>query len=160
MSLNHLQATPTAIWVFAQKINQDITTNINNLSHTEVPIDGDMITNYPSFVFNNNGIQLAGPEAYIKITSNIHIVSTNNNVNLTIRLHSSVNGLFGPIAAHGHIAGGSGNGESSYAIPGFWKFMAPNEIITVVSLREAKQGSVVLAVPGTSYLLLEGLRYV
>lgn len=149
-----------SVWSFAQRVNTDISTNLNNLTQTTVPMDGAMITSHTGFAINGNGIQLIGPAAYVRCSFNIFVNAAVARANMTVRLNSSVLGLFGPVAAHGYIRNATGHQNASYCIPGFWTKMATNEIITVQSLQEAAAGSVSMGLAGTSFLLLETLKNV
>lgn len=144
-----------AILSFAQRVNSDIATNLNNLTQTTVPIDGGIITNHTGFAINGNGIQLTGPDAYVKCTFNIHVTSSNARTNMIVRL--SKNGvLFGPVSASGYIRAANGHNESSYTVTA-WTKMVTGDIITIETLREGNTGTVTMASAGTSQLLLERL---
>ena len=149
-------ASNTAIISFAQRVNADIATNLNNLTQTTIPIDGAMITNQTGFAINGSGIELTGADAYVKCSFSIHVSETFNRGNMTVRL--SKNGvLFGPVAAHGYIRNANGHRESSYTIGYTWTKMVTGDIITVESLREAAAGTISMASAGTSQLVLERL---
>lgn len=144
-----------SVWAFAQRVNTDITTNLNNLTSTEVPIDGAMITNGTGWAINGNGIQLTGPDSYVRCTFNLHITASFNRANLTARF--ALNGTpLGPIAAMGYIRNATGHNESSLTVT-TWIQMTTNDIITVETLREAGAGTVTMDTAGTSQLLLERL---
>jgi len=155
-----LPTPKTTIWSFAQRVNKDVSSNLNALELVSVPIDGPLTTNHTGFAINGNGIQLLGPNTHVRISANVFVVSTANRVNLTLRLHSSVGGLFGPIAAHGYISNNNDHQNSSYTIPGFWKSMVTGETITLQALQEANSGTITMALEGTSFLLLETLKNV
>lgn len=145
----------TAVWSFAQRINADIATNLNNGTQTTVPIDGAIVTNQTGYAINGNGIELIGAESYVKCTVNLHCSSASNRTNLIVRL--AKNGvLFGPIAASGYIRNANGHNESSYHIT-TWTKMVTGDVITVETLQEANAGTVTLAQAGSSQLLLERL---
>jgi len=145
-----------AEWRFAQRVNSDIVTNLNNLTQTTVPIDGALTTVGIGWSINGNGIELTGPDSWVKVTFNVHVNASFNRGNMLLR--ASLNGtLIGPIAAHGYIRNGNGHQESSYSMPGHWVFMSNGDVITVESLREAAAGTITMAQAGTSQLLLERL---
>lgn len=151
------QTTPgggsDAVFSFAQRVNADIATNLNNLTQTEVPMDGAMATNQTGYAINGNGIQLIGPDAFVRCSFSLHLTSLAARTNLIVRL--ALNGtLFGPVAASGYIRAGTGHNESSLTVCA-WTKMATNDIITVSTLREANAGTVTMAAAGTSQLLLE-----
>lgn len=144
-----------AVWSFAQRVNTDTTTNINNAGLTTIPIDGGMITNQSGYAINGNGIQLTGVGAYVKCTFVVHVTSVTNRTNMTLRL--AKNGvLFGPVSASGYIRNASGHNESSFTATA-WTKMETNDIITVEAIQEANAGTVTMATAGTSQLLLERL---
>ena len=145
-----------AVWSFAQRVNADIATNLNNLVQTEIPVDGVLTTNQTGFAVNGNGIQLTGADSWVRASFNIHAGSVANRSNLIVRLALDTV-LIGPVAAHGYIRDSNGHQESSYAIGGHWVFMTTGQTITVESLREAAAGTVTMQQAGTSQLLLERL---
>ena len=146
-----------AEWRFAQRVNTDIATNLNNLTQTEIPVDGTMTQLGSGFSINGNGIQLTtDSQAWVKCSCSIHVTAAVLRANMIVRF--ARNGtLFGPVAAHGYIRNGNGHQESSYSLPGTWILMQPNDIITIESLREANAGTVTMASAGTSQFLLERL---
>lgn len=148
-----------AQWHFAQRVNVDIATNMNNLTQTTVPIDGALFTSGTGWAINGSGIELTGPgltNELIRVSFSVHVTGAFNRGNMILR--ASLNGaLFGPIAAHGYIRNNSGHQESSYVISGTWVEMNTGDIITVESLREAAAGTLTMAAAGTSQLLLERL---
>ena len=144
-----------AVWSFAQRVNSDIATNLNNLTQTTVPIDGAMITNQSGFAINGNGIQLTAADAYVKCSFSLHVTASFARGNMVVRL--AKNGvLFGPISASGYIRNANGHQESSYYTSA-WTKMATGDIITIETLREANAGTITMAQAGTSQLLLERL---
>jgi len=144
-----------AIWAFAQRVNVDTTTNLNNLTPTTVPVNGVMTTNGTGWAINGNGIQLIGADSLVKCTFSLHITAASNRPNLTSRL--SLNGVpFGPISASGYIRNNNGHNESSLTVT-TWVQMSTNDIITIETLREAAAGTVTMDTAGTSQLLLERL---
>lgn len=144
-----------AVLSFAQRVNADNTTQLNNLTQTTVPMDGAMITNQTGFAINGNGIELTGDDAYVKCICNLHTMGSAARVNLIVRF--SQNGtLFGPISACGYSRNLNGHMETSYHLQA-WTKMATGDIITIETLREANAGSVTLASAGTSNLILERL---
>ena len=144
-----------AVWSFAQRINADIATNLNNLVQTEVPIDGAMATNQTGYAINGNGIELIGAATWVKCTLDLHVTSATFRTNMIVRF--AKNGvLFGPVAASGYIRAASGHNESSYHLT-TWTKMTTNDVITISTLQEANAGSVTMASAGTSQLMLERL---
>jgi len=138
---------------FAQRVNIDVTTNLNG-TNVVVPVDGALTNNGSGWSINGNGIELTGPDSYVRCSCSIHVSSSNARTNL--RIQFARNGvLFGPIAAHGYIRRASGHNESSYNLGPTWTKMAQGDIITIVSNQEGNGGSQVMAVAGTSQLLLE-----
>ena len=145
-----------AEWRFAQRINADTATNLNNLTQTTIPIDGAMTTSGVGWAINGNGIELTGPDSLVRVSFSVHVNATFNRCNMLLR--ASLNGgLIGPIAAHGYIRNANGHQETSYSMPGHWVSMTTGDIITVESLREAAAGTISMASAGTSQLLLERL---
>lgn len=145
-----------AEWRFAQRVNSDTSTNLNNLTQTEVPMDGTLTTLGTGWSVDGNGIQLTGPDAWVKCTCSLHVGAAFNRANMTVRF--ALDGvLTGPIAAHGYIRNATGHNESSYTIPGFWIQMTQGQTITIETLREAGAGTISMQTAGTSYLLLERL---
>lgn len=146
----------TAQWRFAQRVNSDIATNLNNLTQTTIPIDGALTSDGAGWAINGNGIELTGADSWVRCSFNIHVSETFNRGNMLVRL-SLNGGLIGPVAAHGYIRNANGHQESSYCMGGHWVQMTTGDIITVESLREANAGSIAMAQAGTSQLLLERL---
>ena len=143
-----------AVLAFAQRVNSDIATNLNNLTQTEIPIDGGLVTNGTGWGINGNGIQLTGPDSYVRCSFSVHVTGAFSRGNLIVRC--ALNGaLFGPVAAHGYIRNANGHQESSYCMGGTWTKMVTGDIITLESLREANAGTLTMDTAGTSQLLLE-----
>jgi len=144
-----------SVWAFAQRVNTDISTNLNNLTPTEVPIDGAILTNGTGWAINGNGIELTGSDSFVKCTVNLHITAAFNRANLLVRFR--LNGVaFGPIGASGYIRNATGHNESSITIT-TWVSMTTGDVITVETLREAGAGTITMDTAGTSQLLLERL---
>jgi hypothetical protein len=145
-----------AVWAFAQRVNSDIATNLNNVTATTVPMDGAMITSGTGWAINGNGIQLTGPRSFVRCSYVIHVREAFARGNLLTSL--ALNGtLFGPVCAHGYIRNANGHQESSYCMPGTWVGMQSGDIITIQTIREANAGNITMATAGTSQLLLERL---
>lgn len=156
-------SSSTAIMSFAQRINVDAATNLNNLTLTEVPMDGAMITNQTGFAINGNGIQLTGPDTYVEASFVISVFGAVLRANMVARLAIDTGGgpvLFGPETSHGYIRNGTGHQQSSFnSGPVMWK-MATGNIITVQTIREGNAGTVRMNSTGTSQLLLKVLKNV
>lgn len=147
---------------FAQRINADIATNLNNLTQTTVPIDGTALLNGSGWSINGNGLELTGPDSFVRCSASLHVAGAVNRLNMLVRLGISdgiaTPTLFGPVAAHGYIRNATGHNESSYTILPTWVFMTQGQVITLESFREANAGNLTMALAGSSQLLLE--RYV
>jgi hypothetical protein len=145
-----------ANWYFAQRTNTDVATNLNNLTQTTVPMNGALTTLGTGWAINGNGIELTGPDSFVRCSFVVHVNASFNRGNMVVRL--SRNGtLFGPVAAHGYIRNANGHQESSYVMGGTWIQLVTNDIITIETLREANAGTISMAAAGTSQLLLERL---
>ena len=144
---------------WAQRVNEDVTTNLNDTIPVTVPIDGNLSTLGHGWAIAGDGIELTGPDSWVRVSCSVHISSGSEDVNLTLEF--ALNGTPlnpGPVSASNYIDGDDGNSESSSSIPGYWVYMEMGDVITIEALREANSGTVTLAEAGTSYLLLE--RYV
>lgn len=143
-----------AVIAFAQRVNTDTATNLNNLTQTVIPMDGGLTTNGGGWAINGNGIELTGADSYVRCSFSVYVTSVAVRSNLILRL--ARNGvLFGPIAAHGYIRAASGHNDSSFTVGGVWTKMSTGDIITIEALREANAGTVTMKSAGTSQLLLE-----
>lgn len=146
---------------FAQRSNVDISTNLNNVGVTEVPIDNSMFTNGTGWAINGNGIEYTGTETVkVRCSFNIHITSTVARPNIKARLYitntANPSGVAtGPVAATGYIRNVSGHNESSLHVANHWVTMETGDIITVRTIQEAETGNVTMESIGTSQLLLE-----
>lgn len=149
--------TSTAIISFAQRVNVDSSTNLNDLSEVEVPMDGALTTNQSGFSINGNGIEYTGTgTVWVKASFVVSVNETFNRGNLIARLALN-DVVFGPIVSHGYIRNANGHQQSSYTHPGTWVEMTTGDIITIRTLREAAAGTISMDQAGTSQLLLERL---
>lgn len=155
VSVTNTGGGTTAQMSFAQRVNADTTTNLNNAASAPVPIDGALSTVGTDWAISGNGIQFTGTTGtWVRCSFNIHVGATFNRGNMVVRL--AQNGtLFGPVAAHGYIRNANGHNEASYSINGFWIQLTQNDVITVESAQEAAGGTVSMQTAGTSVLLLE-----
>lgn len=144
---------------FAQRVNADTASNLNNLVIDDIPIDGAIKTVGTIWAINGDGIQYNGPGEDIDISCNIYTQANFNRGNLTIQFRKNGT-IFGPIAASGYIRNNNGHNASSYAISQFNEFLANGDIITVSALREANAGNINLGLAGASFLRLERIASV
>lgn len=154
----------TALISFAQRVNADIATNLNDLAITEVPMDGALTTNQTGFAINGNGIQYNDADTvWVRCSFNLSVTASFNRGNMVARLAVDTGGgpvLFGPEASHGYIRNSNGHQQSSYAISGTWIELSTGDTITVQTIREANAGTITMNAAGTSQLLLEVLKNV
>lgn len=145
----------TALISFAQRVNADFSTNLNDLAEIEVPMDGTLTTNQTGFSINGNGIEYTGAgTVWVKASFILSVTGSFPRGNMIARL--ALNGVsFGPIISHGYIRNANGHQQSSYTHPGTWVELSTGDVITIRTLREANAGTLSMDQAGTSQLLLE-----
>lgn len=133
--------------------NTDTTTNLNELTPTEVPLTGNTPINEGSYYeVVGNGIKILRKRLY-NLKANIHAYSDRSRANLTISFY--INGTRqGMVAASGYIRAASGHNESSYQLNDAFS-LDVDDVVTVRATREANSGDIFLATSGTSNFIIE-----
>ncbi len=144
---------PIAVRSFAQYSNTQTNQNLNTSSPTQVGIFGSEINKDNDFILNGQSIQVSFT-GFVKCYANLHLFSNNGRTNLNIRFRKNGNIFFGPIGASGYIRNATNHNESSISIYSIIS-VVQNEIIDLVSIKEAGNGSVFLDQNGTSEILFE-----
>ncbi|HKK77093.1 MAG TPA: hypothetical protein VJ953_18585 [Saprospiraceae bacterium] len=147
------------LFSMVQVFNTNTTTNLNSTSNynQDIPITGQTAyfgTAVNDFLVVGDGIRILTTGIY-QISVNVHLNSSISRSNVVIRAKTN-NTPIGPVGASAYIRGITGHNESSAHLQ-FMTSLAAQDIITIGARREARNGAVTMAEPGTSNLIIKKL---